>query len=301
MSLTFSIITPVYNGSQYINKCIESVNKIEYDHNKIEHIIVDDGSTDNTRKICLKYAKKYKHIKFYSKSNGNWGSVINYVKKNKLVHNDYVVVCDADDVILPHAFKLINVKNENYDMIVGSFCLWDGKDKKILVHPYYFLFRRRLIKKRKMHYYSPLLLTHCTYIKKNIFYSVNDLTCGVSYQDTILMLQAFINSNNILYIRNKLSLYWKYRAGNTMSSVRSKANLKMFIKMLKYYENTKNITPFIYQVIGLKALQEYLKLHKIKFKFKKYNPDFTGFPWWVKPILWTYAYLKTKRYIKYTK
>ena len=71
MSLTFSIITPVYNGSQYINKCIESVNKIEYDHNKIEHIIVDDGSTDNTRKICLKYAKKYKHIKFYSKSNGN--------------------------------------------------------------------------------------------------------------------------------------------------------------------------------------------------------------------------------------
>ncbi|MCQ2956662.1 MAG: glycosyltransferase [Mycoplasmoidaceae bacterium] len=68
---TFSIITPVYNGQEYIANCINAIANANYDLTKIEHIVVDDGSTDNTKKICDELAKKYSHVKFYSKENGN--------------------------------------------------------------------------------------------------------------------------------------------------------------------------------------------------------------------------------------
>ena len=67
--LTFSVITSAYNTAKYIGGCIESVINTGYDLNKIEHIIVDDGSTDNTSDVVKKYAKKYPHIKLYRKKN----------------------------------------------------------------------------------------------------------------------------------------------------------------------------------------------------------------------------------------
>ncbi|MBN1277278.1 MAG: glycosyltransferase, partial [Deltaproteobacteria bacterium] len=54
-----SIVTPVFNGDRWIEKCIESVIKQEYP--KIEHIIVDGGSTDNTLEICSRYPHLYVH------------------------------------------------------------------------------------------------------------------------------------------------------------------------------------------------------------------------------------------------
>ena len=120
--LTFSVITPAYNTAKYIGGCIESVINTGYDLNKIEHIIVDDGSTDNTSDVVKKYAKKYPHIKFYRKANSNWGGVINYVKDNKLIHNDYVVICDSDDVISRKAFSRVNKSINDADFAIGGFC-----------------------------------------------------------------------------------------------------------------------------------------------------------------------------------
>ena len=68
---TFSIITACYNSKEYIGDCIQSIIKNNYPLDKIEHIIIDDGSTDDSIKICKQYARKYPHIKFFSKTNGN--------------------------------------------------------------------------------------------------------------------------------------------------------------------------------------------------------------------------------------
>lgn len=143
---TFSIITAVYNGEQYIDKCIEAVANANYDLKYVEHIVVDDGSTDKTKEICQRLAQKYKHVKFYSKPNGNRGSVINYVKHNNLVHNDYVFICDADDQILPKAFDIVNRKCKDADLFATAFYRWNGKKRKIKILPYY-LMKRDLIKK----------------------------------------------------------------------------------------------------------------------------------------------------------
>jgi len=68
---SFTIITPAYNTAKYIENNIKAIINSKYDLNKIEHIIVDDGSTDNTYQIVKKYANKYPHIKLYKKPNSN--------------------------------------------------------------------------------------------------------------------------------------------------------------------------------------------------------------------------------------
>ena len=131
--ITFSIITPAYNSAKYIQKCIDSVCNVDYSLSRVEHIIIDDGSTDNTQAIVKRNMRKFPHIKYYYKKNGNWGSVINYAKHNKLAKNKYVLILDSDDRITPQAFKLVNKKSKNCDIFYGSFIMTDFKKKNFPV------------------------------------------------------------------------------------------------------------------------------------------------------------------------
>ena len=72
-----SIIVPVYNVENYIDKCLTSlVNQTLKD---IEILVVNDGSPDNSQKIIDKYVKKYpKIVKSFIKENGGQGSARNY-------------------------------------------------------------------------------------------------------------------------------------------------------------------------------------------------------------------------------
>ena len=63
-----SVIVPVYNVEKYLPACIESV--INQTYSEWELLLVDDGSTDNSGKICDKYAQKDKRIKVFHKENG---------------------------------------------------------------------------------------------------------------------------------------------------------------------------------------------------------------------------------------
>ena len=62
-----SVIIPIYNSEKYIEKCIQSVMSQSY--NKLEIILIDDGSTDSSEKICKKIMKEDQRIKYYKKEN----------------------------------------------------------------------------------------------------------------------------------------------------------------------------------------------------------------------------------------
>ena len=70
-----SIIVPVYNSEKYIVACIDSLVKQEF--NDFEIILVDDGSTDNSGKLCEKYAAEYDQIILITKENGGLCSARN--------------------------------------------------------------------------------------------------------------------------------------------------------------------------------------------------------------------------------
>ena len=62
-----SIIVPIYNGENYMRKCIDSI--LSQTYSNIELILVNDGSTDNTIKICNEYKNNYDNIIFIDQKN----------------------------------------------------------------------------------------------------------------------------------------------------------------------------------------------------------------------------------------
>lgn len=62
-----SIIVPIYNGENHMRKCIDSI--LSQTYSNIELILVNDGSTDNTIKICNEYKNNYDNIIFIDQKN----------------------------------------------------------------------------------------------------------------------------------------------------------------------------------------------------------------------------------------
>ena len=92
-----SVIIPVYNCENYIEKCIESVLLQSYEN--FEMILIDDGSPDNSGAICDKYAEKDSRVRVIHKSNGGVSSA-----RKKGIENStsaYISFIDSDDYIEP--------------------------------------------------------------------------------------------------------------------------------------------------------------------------------------------------------
>lgn len=78
--MKISFITPVYNAEQYLDRCVESVLSITSD--EIELILVDDGSKDNSAKICEEYAENDCRIKFITQENAGVSAARNTGLRN---------------------------------------------------------------------------------------------------------------------------------------------------------------------------------------------------------------------------
>lgn len=93
MNELVSVIIPVYNVEKYIYKCLDSIVKQTY--NTIEIILVDDGSTDSSGRICDEYAKKDSRIRVIHKENGGLGSARN--AGLDVAIGKYILFIDSDD------------------------------------------------------------------------------------------------------------------------------------------------------------------------------------------------------------
>lgn len=109
-----SVVVPVYNVEQYLRRCVDSI--LSQTYKNIEVILVDDGSTDNSGKICDKYAKNDKRIKVQHKDNGGLSSARN--AGIKTMNGEYVSFVDSDDWIEPNYLEVLheNLKKNHCDI-----------------------------------------------------------------------------------------------------------------------------------------------------------------------------------------
>ena len=98
-----SIIVPVYNVEDYIEKCIDSI--VNQTYKNIEVILVDDGSTDLSGKICDHYAKNDSRIKVIHKNNEGLSSSRNSGLNNAT--GDFIAFVDGDDYISPTMYEML--------------------------------------------------------------------------------------------------------------------------------------------------------------------------------------------------
>lgn len=88
-----SVIIPVYNVEQYLNRCVDSV--LEQTEENLQIILVDDGSPDGSGAICDQYAEKDDRIQVIHKENGGLASARN--AGMKLAEGKYLFFLDSDD------------------------------------------------------------------------------------------------------------------------------------------------------------------------------------------------------------
>ena len=112
-----SIIVPIYNVEKQLRKCIESLIRQETEQIKLQIILVNDGSTDNSGEIAKDYSEKYNDkILYLEKENGGLSDARNYGVKH--ANGDYISFVDSDDYIDSLIYdKLLPYMQENYDMV----------------------------------------------------------------------------------------------------------------------------------------------------------------------------------------
>ncbi|SFB13947.1 glycosyltransferase [Selenomonas ruminantium] len=88
-----TIIIPVYNTATYLDDCLSSI--VAQTYSKIEILLINDGSTDNSGDICKNWAEKDNRIKYISKENEGLGPTRNYGVS--IASGEYVMFVDSDD------------------------------------------------------------------------------------------------------------------------------------------------------------------------------------------------------------
>lgn len=124
MEKVLSIVIPAYNVEKYLEKCLSSF-EIEAVLDRIEILVINDGSGDHTAEIAQRYCEKYPETYFlYNKENGGHGSGINY--GIRYATGKYFKVVDGDDWLnteeLEAFVKLL--EETDTDIVAADFCVF---------------------------------------------------------------------------------------------------------------------------------------------------------------------------------
>lgn len=135
--IDISVITACYNSENFIKGCIDSVQQsiVTPDNINIEHILYDDGSTDNTAEIC----RQYGHIIKFFRREENKGIAITLNQAIALASGTYIFVLDHDDVILQRTlydlYKLLS--KGDHAWVYTNFIRTDNELRYAIGEDYY--------------------------------------------------------------------------------------------------------------------------------------------------------------------
>ncbi len=124
-----SVIVPIYNMEKYLNKCVDSI--LNQTYSNIEILLIDDGSTDLSVKICDEYMKTDSRIKVFHKKNGGLSDAKNFgIKK---ASGKYVAFVDSDDWIENNMYENMyyKLKDTKSNIVVcGRYIEYENGEKK---------------------------------------------------------------------------------------------------------------------------------------------------------------------------
>ena len=222
-----SVIVPVYNVEAYLEKCINSI--INQTYKNLEIILIDDGSTDSSPKICDEYMNKDSRIIVIHKDNGGLSSARN--KGIEIAKGTLICFIDSDDYLEPNMLEELKNNMEKYDSDISCCNFYDIKDdmssvrvKKDSNIEFVSSEKEKFINIQNE--YSPLTYYAWNKLyKKEIFNNIR-FPEGRLYEYTYILCDIFDKANRISFTLKPLYNY-VYRS----SSLGNSFNLKHFDKI----------------------------------------------------------------------
>ena len=238
-----SIIVPFNNGKKYLERCLNNLNKIEYDDYEI--ILVDDFSKDNSEQI----AKKYNNIKYFYTNEETTGVGNARNLGIEKATGKYIMFVDVDDTIEKDLFiNLEKYMNQNIDMI--NYKMKIIKDKELYADGPIFEVTNGEEAFNKLCYKDKYLDSPCLYlIKKELFERTNlYFEKNVYHEDFGLIPLLFANAKNA--VSTDVYGYNYFQSENSiMRNEDYSKKLKKVDDKLFFYEQLKK------KIVGMKLKQ----------------------------------------------
>lgn len=216
--MKLSIVIPVYNTEQYLDKCLASCINQGVKMADYEIVVVDDGTKDNAMEIARRYQDKYSNIRIFSQENAGLSAARNMGLSH--CSGDYVWFVDSDDYIDQDALSLIfNKIGENPDMICIQAQRSDAEVPRnrfsdtvkngcdVLLHSFddwdrcvpYFIFNRQFLDNHQLMFYV-----------------------GIFHEDDEFTPRALVFAEKVNVIDRQLYFYWVKTENTITKSVNPK-------------------------------------------------------------------------------
>jgi len=240
-----SIIVPVYNVEQYLDRCVHSlVNQTMYD---IEIILVDDGSPDNCPKMCDEYAKRDIRIRVIHKKNGGLSEARNIGLKEAI--GEYILFVDSDDYLSKEACEILylNINNDSLDVIIGEAIVINNNNETYMKPADISLdrimtgneFLKEQLMVHSMHMAVWLNLYNKEFlINNNLFFEK-----GIYHEDEEWTPQVFLKANKVKYVKTAFYYYFIREDSITRKKDKSKNGVDLIntcYKLEKIFDNIED-------------------------------------------------------------
>lgn len=265
-----SVIIPVYNTEKYLRQCVDSV--LAQTYQNLEIILVDDGSTDDSGKICDAYCKQNEKVRVIHQGNKGLSATRNigfdYAK------GEYIYFLDSDDWLLESALeKLVSaIERRNCDFAFCEAYAMEESTGRISVGQYSYhrdygvgpakAFFEEMLRYREFHTQQSLFL-----YRKNIIdrFHLRFLE-GFVYEDCLFAYQIFLKSNEIVHV-HELLYNRRYRRGSIMTSRYTKKKFRsacrIYESCLEISKKNESINSNLYLArLAMGALSNYYRLQR---------------------------------------
>lgn len=198
--MNLSIIIPAYNCEKYIEECIYSILDEIKEQNDIEVLLIDDGSTDNTYKLCEKFISK--NFKIFKNKNHGVSFSRNYGINR--ASGKYIMFIDADDTLNPGWLKKIRneIKPDSDIIYISGNIVNRKKDKNLILQEIIGL---------KTDNKTANFASACSKLYSRDLlqkYKINFDNKIINGEDMIFNVEVLLKANKISYINKSI---YKYR------------------------------------------------------------------------------------------
>lgn len=219
-----SVIVPVYNVEDYIEEALESLKKQTM--TDIEFIVINDGSTDNSKEIIERITYDDTRFKIFNVENGGIGRAFNLGLSK--ASGEYIAEFESDDYVVPNAYEILYNTAKAHDVDVVR-CNWtefstDKSIKRDILYQYPDKYNKKInLAEEKI--FVQVYPWNAIYRKqmmdeKKIFWDESIK----SYGDTGLFWKVNTAAKNIVFIKESLYFYRQDNPNSTVNNISTKVN-----------------------------------------------------------------------------